>query len=206
MATKTLCALLAAGAVVLGWAGRVAAQDAGPESGVVLIELPEGQGRGAGIVLAVRQAENQNEVLILTAHHVLETLKKQEHDVPVRFYGSPTSFRAEIIDKWIDEDEDMEVIRVRDNNVPRSIQPLRLGNADSVSQHSPVTAIGHRIGGRNEEWLSDDGKVVQPVGRRITFSRITADKGFSGGPLLNSKGDVVGIVTEVNTTGGSATR
>ena len=201
MATKTFFALLAVAALVPSWAGREAGPDANPENGVVLIELPES--RRAGIVLAFRQVEDQKEVLILTAYYEVlqEFVKNQQQEVPVRFYGSPTRFRAEIVDQWIDMDEDLALILVRDRNVPSTIRPLPLGDVDSVSRQSPVVAIGHRVSGGKEEWRSDDGKVTQPVGLRITFSGSWSDRGFLGSPLLNSQGEVVGLVTDVSTTG-----
>lgn len=205
MATKRSLLLLGVAAWLLCAAWKAFAQNADPENGVVLIELPGNAGRGAGIILTVRKAGNENEVLILTAYHLLQKFQDKQLDrVPLRFHGDPTRFNADIVDvdKWMDINDDMGVIRLRGRNVPNTARALPLGNLDSITEHTPVVAIGHRVDGGNEEWLSDDGRVAQPVGTTVTFSRTTADSGFSGGPLLNSKGDVIGMVTEANTSGG----
>jgi hypothetical protein len=201
MATKELSLLLRVAMFVLVGFWNAVAQTSGPENGVVLIELP--QGRGAGIVLSIRKSTNKNEILVLTAYHVIQGLvQKQKEQVDVRFYGNPARFKADIVDDWIDTSEDLAVIRVVGQSTPTTVRPLQLGNLDSISQRSSVLAIGHRVDGGDEEWLSDDGKVAQPVGLLITFSRTTTDRGFSGGPLLNSNREVVGMVTDVNTSGG----
>jgi hypothetical protein len=199
MVARRLLSLLGAALLLLSGGWRAAAQNSNPDNGVVLIELPEGKGRGAGIILAVRKAGNENEVLILTAYHVVQKyLDKDLEEAPVRFYGDPTPAKAKIIEDWIDKDEGLAVIRVVGQNVPGTIRALPFGNIDSIGINSPVTAIGHRVDGGNETWLPDHGLVAQPVGPRITFSRVTADSGFSGGPLLDSNGGVVGIVEEVS--------
>jgi hypothetical protein len=79
-----------------------------------------------------------------------------------------------------------------------------LGSLDSIKKQSPVIAIGHRVNGGNEEWLYNNGLVLQDPGTRVTFSRTTADDGFSGGPLFNSNQEVVGMVTTVDTKAGLA--
>ena len=199
MATRKLLPLL--GVAVLVWCGgwSAVAQNADPENGVVLVELPEGKGRGAGIILAVRKVANENEVLILTTYHVVqEYVKKQQREAPVRFYGDPTPFKADIIEDWVDQVEDMAVMRVRRQDVPSTLRALQFGNLESIKKNSPVVAIGHRVDGGNEAWLPDHGWVAQPVGPLIAFSRQPTDSGYSGGPLLNSNGDVVAMVEEVS--------
>jgi formylglycine-generating enzyme required for sulfatase activity len=201
MAARRLLSLLGVALLLLSGRSSAVAQNSDPENGVVLVELPEGKGRGAGIILGVRKAGNENEVLILTSYHVVQKYVDMDlEEAPVRFYGDPTPFKAEIIEDWIDKDEDLAVITVKGQNLnlPSTIRALQFGNIDLIGKNSRVTAIGHRVDGGNETWLPDHGLVAQPIGPRITFSRATADSGFSGGPLLDSNGGVVGMVEEVS--------
>ena len=199
MSVKMIASLLGIGLLLLSWPRMVGAQDTELESRVVVVELPNNAGRGAGVILAVGDAGN--DTLILTAYHVLQLSANKS--VAIRFWRNPTRYTAEIVEEWVDTSLDLAVIRVHGQSVPTTIRPAVLGAADSIQKLSSVTAIGHHVRGGNEEWLYNNGQVLQTPGTRITFSRTTADSGFSGGPLFNSN-QVVGIVTDVDTEGGLA--
>jgi Trypsin-like peptidase domain len=167
-----------------------------PESSIVLLDLPGG-GRGSGIILSIRNQDN--DILVLTAYHngLQKVLDQPTAQIEVRFWNTPASYRANVVDRWIDTDLDLAVLRIPVQGIPKRIRAAQFGDSRLLKLRDPVVAIGHRVDGGNEEWLSDNGIVAQPVGPRITFSRTLTDRGFSGGPLFNSKWEVVGLITDV---------
>jgi hypothetical protein len=95
-------------------------------------------------------------------------------------------------------DYDLTLIKVSGKNLPA----LPLGNSDALSVGDRVIAIGSPLGFQNTvsdgivSGIRDDanaGKWVQTTA--------PASPGNSGGPLLNMKGEVVGVVT-FRATGG----
>lgn len=95
----------------------------------------------------------------------------------------------------IDAASDVAVFRVR----AKGLTPLRLGASAAVGE--PVTIISHPSG---HHFFRSTGEVaryarraVDRRGTRVTWMNVTADyaKGSSGGPVFNTAGEVVGMVS-----------
>ncbi len=71
-------------------------------------------------------------------------------------------------------------------------KPLPLGDSDKVQSREPVVAVGYP-GGRYKVTTGN----VQGIGNNDNLIRTTVEtsEGNSGGPLLNNKGEVIGINT-----------
>jgi len=107
-----------------------------------------------------------------------------------------------------DDDSDIAVIQITDNNITQSLKPLTIGNSSKMEVGDPVIAVGNPFG------LSDTMTIgiVSQIGRLLPSSGLgfsipnaiqtdaAINPGNSGGPLLNIKGQVIGI----NTAGISA--
>jgi S1-C subfamily serine protease len=105
-----------------------------------------------------------------------------------------------------DPSTDIAVLRV---NVDASaLTPLPLGNSDLVEVGDPVVAIGNPFG---LDRTATAG-IVSAVQRLITAPNQFAidhviqtdapiNKGNSGGPLLNGRGEVIGVNTQIETGG-----
>lgn len=80
----------------------------------------------------------------------------------------------------IDADRDLVLLKIP----PIRIPPLLLGNSDEVEVGEPVYAVGNPLGFSGIRQIGSD-KLLQ----------ITApiSPGSSGGPILNSKGEVIGV-------------
>jgi len=108
-----------------------------------------------------------------------------------RFIGSDVEYLVgEILAK--DMEHDLVLLRIEANGAP----PLPLGNSASLTIGEKVYAVGNPEG---LEGTFSDGIVssVRNVGDAGTLLQITApiSAGSSGGPVLNARGEVIGIST-----------
>ena len=137
--------------------------------------------------------------LILTNKHVV---LDEEADYTV-FTNDGRKFPAKVL--AIDPVEDLAVLKIEQENNMR-FPVLRLGNSNSLEIGQAVIAIGNALA---EFRNTVSTGVISGLGRRITASGgnfietledviqtdAAINKGNSGGPLLNLKGEVIGINT-----------
>ena len=171
------------------------------EAGVVKISVQRGPdgprdtpGMGSGFVY-------DNLGHIITNAHVVESASK----ATVTFLDG-TQYDAEIVGK--DKFTDIAVIKVSEK--PRLLHPLQMGDSSELHVGEPVAAIGNPFGLSG----SMTSGIVSQIGRLLP----TQDSGFSipdviqtdaainpgnsGGPLLNMKGEVIGINTAIQSISG----
>ncbi len=141
---------------------------------------------------------------IVTNYHVV----RDAGEVTVSFSNRDT-VRAEVV--GTDASTDLAVLRVE--TAANALTPLPMGNSDVVRVGDPVVAIGNPFG---LDRTVTSG-IVSALQRLITApNRFTIDHviqtdapinpGNSGGPLLNARGQVIGVNTQIETgTGSSAT-
>ena len=144
-----------------------------------------GEGLGTGFVY-------DRSGLVLTNNHVVEDAS----EISVKF-ADQRELPAKVVGR--DKPADVALIRVDDRN----LSPLPLGDSDNVEVGDWVVAIGNPFGlshtvsagilsakGRTHE----DVKGLDPAGY-FNFLQTDAaiNQGNSGGPLLNLRGEVVGI-------------
>lgn len=110
-----------------------------------------------------------------------------------------------------DPDTDLAVLAIEE--LPRGTRPVKLGRSGDLVVGDPVVAIGNPFG---FEWTATTG-IVSALGRRIeapSGNRIgianaiqtdaAINQGNSGGPLLDRRGLVVGINSQIFTRGGGS--
>ena len=124
-------------------------------------------------------------------------------------FSNRDTVKAEVV--GTDASTDLAVLRVA--TAANALTPLPLGNSDVVRVGDPVVAIGNPFG---LDRTVTSG-IVSALQRLITApNRFTIDHviqtdapinpGNSGGPLLNARGQVIGVNTQIETgTGSSAT-
>jgi putative serine protease PepD len=139
---------------------------------------------------------------IVTNYHVVEGAD----EVTVSFSNRDT-VKAEIV--GTDPSSDLAVLRVQ--TAASALTPLPLGNSDNVQVGDPVVAIGNPFGLDRTVTAG----IVSALQRLITApNQFTIDHviqtdapinhGNSGGPLINARGQVIGVNTQIE-TGDSAT-
>jgi S1-C subfamily serine protease len=134
---------------------------------------------------------------IVTNYHVVEGA-----DIVTVSFSNRDTVKAEIV--GTDPSSDLAVLRV--NTSASALTPLGLGNSDQLQVGDPVVAIGNPFG---LDRTATSG-IVSALQRLITApNRFTIDHviqtdapinhGNSGGPLLNARGQVIGVNTQIET-------
>jgi len=158
-------------------------------------------GGGTGFIVS-------SDGLILTNKHVVSE-EGAEYTV---FTNDGKKFPAKILAK--DPFQDLAIIKIDQDNeinkegglIKNSFPTVKLGDSDTLKNGQTVIAIGNALG----EFRNTISKgVVSGLGRKITASGgdfvetledviqtdAAINKGNSGGPLLNLKGEVIGVNT-----------
>jgi putative serine protease PepD len=152
---------------------------------------------GSGFVI-------DEEGLILTNAHVVEAAT----DIRVTFSDDHT-VAATPVGK--DADTDLALLRVDVEAADLDLEPLPLGDSDTVQVGDPTIAIGNPFG--LERTLTTG--VVSALQRRLTApsgfaidnviqTDAALNPGNSGGPLLDANGRVIGINSQIATGSGGA--
>jgi S1-C subfamily serine protease len=139
---------------------------------------------------------------IVTNYHVV----RDAGEVTVSFSNRDT-VKAEVV--GTDPSTDLALLRVE--TAASALTPLSLGNSDAVRVGDAVVAIGNPFG---LDRTVTSG-IVSALQRLITApNRFTIDHviqtdapinpGNSGGPLLNARGQVIGVNTQIETGSGTS--
>jgi S1-C subfamily serine protease len=135
---------------------------------------------------------------IVTNYHVVE----HASEVEVSFSNNE-SLKATIV--GVDPATDLAVLKV--NAPDRALRPLTLGRSSSVRVGDPVVAIGNPLGFDR----SITSGIVSALGRTLEAPSGTSaidhviqtdaaiNRGNSGGPLLNARGEVIGVNSQIST-------
>jgi putative serine protease PepD len=169
--------------------GRVY-QSAGP--GVVSVQV--GSASGTGFVV-------RSDGTIVTNAHVVGDAET----AVVRFGDTGRQVQAEV--RGTDPSSDLAVLHV-DPGATGPLRPLPLANSDRVHVGDAVVAIGHPFGldrtatagivsGLGREIRAPDGFQIDEV----IQTDAPINPGNSGGPLLDARGRVVGVNSQIATGG-----
>lgn len=154
---------------------------------------------GSGIIIS-------EDGYILTNNHIVSTASNNSSSnnyyavseatkVTVTLFNDETEYEAKII--GTDEQTDLAVIKIEKNNLPKA----DFADSDSIKVGEFAMAVGNPLGMQSSITCG----VVSAVNRKITdsdgkqFTLIQTDaainSGNSGGALVNSQGQVIGINT-----------
>lgn len=139
---------------------------------------------------------------IITNNHVVENTKK----ISVTFIDG-TSYHAEVV--GTDPYADIAVIKLDVN--PEKLHPLPIGDSSKLRVGEQITAIGNPFGlsgSMTSGIVSQLGRLLPTQGTNFSISDViqtdtAINPGNSGGPLLNMRGEVVGINTAIYSGDGS---
>ena len=145
------------------------------------------QGQGSGFII-------DNKGIILTNAHVV----KDADSVSVKLRDGRT-FKGEV--KGVDEPSDLAVVKIKGENLPVAA----LGDSSQVRVGEWAIAVGNPLGLDNTVTLGiistlnrSSAQVGIPDMRLDFIQTDTAiNPGNSGGPLLNDRGEVIGINTAI---------
>lgn len=159
------------------------------------------EGAGSGIIVG----KSDTELLIVTNYHVVEDAS----ELTVQFIND-VSVDASV--KGVSERKDIAVISIKLSDINtdtlNSIKIATMGNSDDLKVGNGVIAIGNALG----YGQSVTTGIVSALDRKVTIDEYTNEMiqidaaingGNSGGALLNSKGEVVGINSAKYSSNGS---
>ncbi|PAT39770.1 serine peptidase [Vandammella animalimorsus] len=130
---------------------------------------------------------------ILTNHHVVEG----SEDVIVTLTDQ-REFKAKVIGS--DERTDVALIKIDAHNLPT----VRIGNVEQLKVGEWVMAIGSPFGLENSVTAGIVSAKQRDTGSYLPFIQtdVAVNPGNSGGPLLNMRGEVVGINSQIYSRSG----
>lgn len=182
--------------------GRVAATPVGEiyaeaSSAVVSIRVRTGAGGGSGTGFLL----DRNGTLVTNAHVV-----NGAKTVQVRFDDEARAVTAEVL--ATDVSTDLAVLRVSRSAIPSDVEPLKLARSVDVEVGDTAIAIGYPLGldrtatsgivsGLKREIQAPNGFSIDEV----IQTDAPINPGNSGGPLLDGAGRVIGVNSQIATSG-----
>jgi len=149
------------------------------------------RGTGSGVIVSADGS-------VMTNHHVIDGADK----ITVRMQDGKT-FEAKVVGS--DAPSDLAVLKIESTNLPF----LTLGNSDSVRVGDIVLAIGNPLG----IGQSVTAGIISAKGRRTGLSDgsfedflqtdAPINRGNSGGALVNLAGELIGINSQILSSGNS---
>lgn len=135
---------------------------------------------------------------ILTNYHVVEKADR----VKVKINGDDNEYKGHVI--GYDQETDVAVLKI---DAKRPLIPVHIGNSDSVEVGDWAIAIGSPFGLQ----ATVTAGIVSATGRDLPNTQFqhflqtdaAINPGNSGGPLLNIRGEVIGINTMIATQSGT---
>jgi S1-C subfamily serine protease len=139
-----------------------------------------------------------NQGHIITNDHVI----KGHKIVDVEFADGNT-FKAKVV--GIDPSTDLAVLQIADNFSNEKLIPLTLGNSSLLQVGQEVAAIGNPFGLQNlmTQGIISGLRVLLPSNQTgfsipdVIVTDVPLNPGNSGGPLLNMRGEIIGINTAI---------
>ena len=157
-------------------------------------EQQQGTATGSGFVV-------DKDGTIITNAHVVDGASK----VTVSFEEGGDAIDADV--KGVDDDADIAVLKI--NPEGRNLTVLPLGDSSKLSVGDPVVAIGNPFGLQRTVTTGIVSALQRQVDAPSGFpisdviqTDASINPGNSGGPLLNARGEVIGINSQIATGGG----
>jgi serine protease Do len=156
---------------------------------------------GSGVIVRL---PSFNEPLLLTNHHVIERAQPEQLIITTSDRRLIHAVRA-----WSDEASDVAVLMIREKDSPAA----RLGDSDQAKIGHWVLAIGSpfdQAGSVTHGIVSGKGRrALKLAGDRILNqdfiqSDASINPGNSGGPLVNLRGEIIGINTAIASQSGGS--
>jgi serine protease Do len=159
-------------------------------------QVPRQQGRGQHLGSGVIVDPNG---YIITNHHVVNRADR----IQVKLFDDPAEYEAKVIGS--DRETDLAVIKIDAN---RKLSAAAVGNSDGVQVGEWAIAIGAPFGFERTVTVG----IISAKGRdlndrehplpRFLQTDAAINQGNSGGPLLNIRGELIGINSAIETQSG----
>ncbi|HLH39604.1 MAG TPA: Do family serine endopeptidase [Bryobacteraceae bacterium] len=147
---------------------------------------------------------DKNGYIITNEHVVADNENNLVDHITVRLHGDSTDYRARVI--GVDNETDIAVIKI---DPKKPLMPVVIGNSDGVQVGDWAVAIGSPFGLE----ATVTAGIISALGRDIVGEKqlqrfiqtdAAINPGNSGGPLLNIRGEVIGVNTMIATQNGGS--
>ncbi len=145
------------------------------------------QTSGSGVLI-------NNKGYIATNNHVINGAKK----IRISFQNDTLDYEAKIISQ--NEENDVAIVKIIDTRFKSTVKPINWN--PSISLGEKVFTLGYPI----SEKMSDNVKVVDGIvsglngrdgNKKFFQTTLPVWYGNSGGPCFNSKGEILGLATQI---------
>jgi putative serine protease PepD len=175
--------------------GRTRAGTIYAQASPAVVSIRNSQGTGTGFLV-------DGKGTLVTNDHVVENATT----VGVRFGTDGKTIRGTV--RGADASSDLAVVHIDPSQAPADAKPLRLADSNTVAVGDVAIAIGNPFGldrTATEGIVSSLGRTIQaPNGFQIDDviqTDAAINPGNSGGPLLNDRGLVIGVNSQIATNG-----
>ena len=153
----------------------------------------ESKALGSGFVISA-------EGYIITNSHVVRPIGRNADDVRIKFIGERRGegYQAKIV--GVDPSTDVALLKLKSNG-NKTLKVASLGNSDDIKVGNWVIAIGNPYGHAHtvtQGIISALGRNIPEINAEFIQTSASINPGNSGGPLINLKGQVVGINTAID--------
>lgn len=202
LSVLTAAVMLVGLCTVTGVSAESAVENA--EQSVVLVSAGDGWGSGFAV-----GKEGEDPQYIVTNCHVISNNGSVYDNIQVYFSAAANKFvSAEVV--AADTSKDLCILELPEPTVER--KPLTLCKSDNVSKGDEVFVLGYpaySLAGKNyltfdtKDITSAKGNVSQKtrinnsgaIGTNVYMTDTIIDNGNSGGPMINSNGEAIGVAT-----------
>jgi serine protease Do len=158
-------------------------------------DMPKRQASGTGFIV-------DKNGYIVTNNHVVENASK----IRVKLHGDANDYRGRVI--GTDYETDLAVLKIE---AGKPLPPVTIGNSDAVQVGDWAVAIGSPFGleatvtaGIVSATQRDSSELGARQLQRFIQTDAAINPGNSGGPLLNIRGEVIGVNTMIATSRGGS--
>ena len=152
-----------------------------PSVVTIMVKGPMGEGGGTGFIIDANGTVGTN-------YHVIQ----HATEIKVKLMDGTIASEVEILVE--NEPNDLALLLIKTD---AKLPPVALGDSDKVTVGERAVSIGNPVG--LEHTLTDGLISARRVieGRKMIQMSTPVSPGNSGGPLFNSKGEVIGITTAI---------
>jgi serine protease Do len=152
-----------------------------PSVVTISVKGPMGEGGGTGFIVDTSGT-------IATNYHVIQNAT----ELKVKHMDGTVISELEILAE--NEPNDLALLRVKTD---KALAPVALGDSDKITVGERAVSIGNPLG--LEHTLTDGLVSARRVmqGRKMIQMSTPVSPGNSGGPVFNSKGEVIGVTTAI---------
>ncbi len=149
------------------------------------VPIQKTQSLGSGFII-------REDGLIITNSHVID----KASEITVTLHSDPTVYKAEIIGQ--DPRTDIALIKIKPN---KKLKTAQLGDSSKAEVGEMIAVFGNPYGHNNTLTIGVISAINRHVNKLSRFNFIQTDAsinpGNSGGPLVNLKGEVIGMSSMV---------